>query len=392
MLKFMSSDKFDHTFSFNGGRYAYNRQPYNNAGERAVEIPIAVRFLSGFNSHKHLCEVGNVLSNYGHDPITGLRRRIIDKYEVADGVDNVDILDVSDENAYDGIVAISTVEHVSNCRSDLVGIHDIEGPLKAIAKCYDLLKLGGRGLISVPFGRLTDGRWYIQFSAEYLARLITTYGIPCNDLQVAYLKREAVELTLDNPHQRWRQATGEELAAAEYGVGFPAANGIAIINLTKTSKRSSLKESCAEPRSVFPGCLVGSVFEEPWTCHIKPEPNGYFSLGNCGPILTRSELKPQAGEYEISFAIETRGHTTISFDGRGFSEGNPPLQFPLFRYKFMGSASMLMRATLPAGLSAIELSISNEIASKGAVRVASFVVRPSRRNGNWHTAVEQLAS
>lgn len=47
-------------------------------------------------------------------------------------------------------------------------ITDREAPLKAIAKIYGLLEPNGKALITVPFGKLTDGKWYIQFSQKYL--------------------------------------------------------------------------------------------------------------------------------------------------------------------------------------------------------------------------------
>jgi hypothetical protein len=390
MLKYLRSDEFSPTFYFNGGLYEYNRHPYNNAGERSVEIPIASRFLNGFSANKQLCEVGNVLANYEHtrnDGSTGHRRRIVDKYEVSYGIDNVDILDISEENVYDGIVSVSTLEHVCNWPADVRGTRDLDGPLKAIAKCYDLLKANGRALITVPFGRLTDGNWYIQFGAEYLARLTNEYGVPSQGLEVAYLKREAVELVNENPRQQWRQAKAEELIDAEYAVGFDAANGIAVITLTKVSRRQPSKSLPLNPDLFWPGCLIGSVYDQAWKANNKPTPDGYFRLDNCGPILTLVHQKPQEGEYELSFALTTKGEATISVEGRAFAEGISFSGYPLFRHKATASVKLQMRLTLPAKLEAIELFIVNHMTSQGAVRIDSFIVRRSHKDSDWYTAI-----
>lgn len=118
---------------------------YNNTrnNERAVELSIVhawreaspIRVLGGL-------EVGNVLAHYGAE----WRRRVVDRYEVADGVENIDVAEIT--GAYPWIVAVSTVEHV--------GVDDgSDQPDLAVAAVHHLRSLlapGGRMLVTVPFG------------------------------------------------------------------------------------------------------------------------------------------------------------------------------------------------------------------------------------------------
>ena len=106
------------TFIFNGQRLPYNRIEHNNfpCSERAVEIPVACNFLARLKDKSRLLEVGNVIKAYEaliqQDRAEILARRIIDKYEVASGVENVDLMDLAPSEKYSAIVSISTVEHI----------------------------------------------------------------------------------------------------------------------------------------------------------------------------------------------------------------------------------------------------------------------------------------
>lgn len=229
------------TFSFKGNQLLYNRSPYNNSGEIAVEVPIALNFLANNKSRTNLIEIGNVLTNYEDclpENITIRPRRIVDKYEVAVGVDNIDLMELPDSEKYDVIVSISTVEHVGQ-EYNIEGkkFHDFEAPLKAIAKIYNLLSVGGKALITVPFGKLlyfAEGE-SIQFSKEYLDLLSTKYQIPSMAISKTWLKRIAFELGVDNPRQIWVQIEESELSNIEYHWPWPYANGIAIIEMSKIS-------------------------------------------------------------------------------------------------------------------------------------------------------------
>lgn len=137
------------TFTYWGDELDYCDEPYNTSrlNERAVEIPIASAFID--RAEGEGLEVGNVLSHYR--PVTW---RVVDRYEP--GVENLDVFDI--EGSYDWIVAISTLEHV---RWD-EAIKNAEGAGQALRHLHQLLRPGGRMLITVPFG------WHPFLDSEIL--------------------------------------------------------------------------------------------------------------------------------------------------------------------------------------------------------------------------------
>lgn len=227
------------TFIFNGKAVYYNRIADNNLAERTIEVPIAFDFFTNIENKTKVLEVGNVLQNYENSlsDYVGLRpRKIVDKYEVATGVDNIDLMDLPEMVKYDVIISISTVEHVGQEKNQVTtDSENLEAPLKAIAKIYDLLNVGGKALITVPFGKILNGRWYIQFSQEYLNLLSTKYQIPDRAISKNFLKRIATELWVENPRHLWVQVEEEELRNVEYNWPWPFGNGIVALELTKIS-------------------------------------------------------------------------------------------------------------------------------------------------------------
>jgi SAM-dependent methyltransferase len=220
------------TFKFKNKRFTYNTVPYNNTGERAVEVPLGLSFLRTIKDKSRVCEIGNVLAIYeaelGFDTEI-CPRRIVDLYEKGPRIENIDVMDLPPGEKYSAIVSISTVEHVGQdwLNSEAPGMRDREGPLKAIAKIYDLLRPQGEAFITVPFGVLTDSRAQIQFSEPYLRLLTSKYGVPAKAISLGFLRRLiAIE-------QRWEEADIDSLDLAEYCAPMIGANAIAIIELTK---------------------------------------------------------------------------------------------------------------------------------------------------------------
>lgn len=231
-------------FTFHGKTLRYNRIAYNNRAERAVEIPLAFDFLARHQYDAPVLEVGNVLQHYENalSDAFGIRSRcIIDKFEVGDGVENRDLMDIDSQEKYRVIVSVSTIEHVGQNVNPLglfgeqLRVTDREAPLKAVAKIYDLLIPGGHALLTVPFGTLIDGGWYIQWSAEYLNLLVTKYGLPQEALSVSFLRCIARESRWCNPAQVWIEATKEDVVNSRYDTLRSGARAIGVIELTKCS-------------------------------------------------------------------------------------------------------------------------------------------------------------
>ncbi|WP_341738383.1 hypothetical protein [Microcoleus sp. CAWBG640] len=251
--------KWTRTFTFKGKELYYNRIKFNNPTERAVEISIAFDFIANRENTQKILEVGNVLSHYENSlsENMGVRtRRIIDKFEVDLGVENEDLMDLPSAEKYDAIVSISSVEHIGQAGDPSGGYgektqsRDLEGPLKAIAKIYDLLAMNGKALITVPFGRLTDAEWYIQFSKEYLEVLWKKYAIPKDAISANYLKLIDRETADDKHYMLWREVDVLELRDSEYGWPWSQANSIAIIELSKVSSDFNLNLN-VEPTDLY---------------------------------------------------------------------------------------------------------------------------------------------
>lgn len=137
------------SFRWHDTLLGYFDHPHNNSrnNERAVELSIVGDWLhtaAGTPEGQVVdgLEVGNVLQHYA----CPWPRRIVDLYEVADDVENIDVLAI--EGEYPWIVSVSTLEHV--------GIDDgADDPSKAVHALLHLrglLAIGGRMLVTIPFG------------------------------------------------------------------------------------------------------------------------------------------------------------------------------------------------------------------------------------------------
>ena len=167
--------------------------------ERAIEIPIVMEMVKKYQG-TNILEIGNVLSNhvrFEHD--------ILDKYEIAKGIMNEDVVDFRPEKRYDLVVSISTLEHVGwdEKPRDNMKIHRAIENMKALIKSR-----GGMIIITLPLGYnsaldklLKDG--IIRFSKQY----------------------HLVRISKGN---EWKEASWEDVQVAKYNTPLPFANGLLI--------------------------------------------------------------------------------------------------------------------------------------------------------------------
>lgn len=132
------------TFDWHGVELDLLDHPYNATAtnERAVEVPVAWEWAREHARDRGL-EFGNVLSHYGPLP----SRRIVDRYEEAPDVENLDLFSVG--GSYDWIVSVSTVEHV---RADELPRNPFGG-VAALMHLVGLLAPGGHMLVTVGLGQ-----------------------------------------------------------------------------------------------------------------------------------------------------------------------------------------------------------------------------------------------
>lgn len=132
------------SFCVAGRSFPYFVHPHNVTwrNERAVEIPLAIDFLSRCSGRG--LEFGNVLSHYrvSHGGV------VLDKYERTDGVLNLDVVDFDPGRAFDWIVSISTLEHVGWDERP----RDEGKSVRAFHLLRSTLSAGGRLFLTVPFG------------------------------------------------------------------------------------------------------------------------------------------------------------------------------------------------------------------------------------------------
>ena len=132
-------------FGFDGERYAYLYGAYKRSWvtERAIEVPIVQRAVDAHPGGQVL-EVGNVLSHYRPQ-----RHTIVDKYEQAPGVHNLDVFDLASlEQEFELVVAVSTIEHVGWDEDPRVPGKAVD----ALCALYERVAPGGRLLLTIPAG------------------------------------------------------------------------------------------------------------------------------------------------------------------------------------------------------------------------------------------------
>lgn len=189
------------TFSVGGRTLQYAVHPYNETwrNERAVELPLAFDWLDR-RPLGPVLEIGHVLGHYR----PGLAHTVVDLYEPAEGVVNVDAVDYAPAERFRSIIAISTLEHVGFDEDD----QDPDKTRRLIEHLATLLAEDGKLMVTFPLGynRHLDDHLLagsLGFDQVTLLRRLTTMG-------------EWVETNLDAAPR------------ARYGFPFHHANMIAV--------------------------------------------------------------------------------------------------------------------------------------------------------------------
>jgi hypothetical protein len=186
-------------FELDGRRHPYHYARYNLTwlNERAVELPLAMQVV---HRGGRILEVGNVLAHYGERG-----HEVVDRYERAPGVRNIDVLALEAGREWDRIVSISTVEHV--------GVDDEpRDPARAVEAVRLLagrVAPGGELLITVPVG-------YNPVLDRALA------AGEAGDVRVSALRRTG-------PGPRWEQAPPDAVLDEGYDYRHKTARALLVV-------------------------------------------------------------------------------------------------------------------------------------------------------------------
>ncbi len=167
--------------------------------ERAIEIPIVMELVRKYQG-TNILEIGNVLSNhvkFEHD--------ILDKYEIARGIINEDVVDYRPDKRYDLVVSISTLEHVG---WDEKPRDNMKIP-RAIENMKSLItSRGGIIIITLPLGYNSD-------LDKLLKDGIIRFSKQCHLLRIS-------------KGNEWKEASWEDVKGVKYNTPLPYANGLLI--------------------------------------------------------------------------------------------------------------------------------------------------------------------
>jgi len=201
--------KKSETFEFQGRNYYYLFPPISSflpyefvcswKNERAVLIPILWESVKKYlQEKKTILEVGNVLSY-----IFKIEHDVLDKYEIADGVINEDVVDFKPSKQYDLIVSIFTLQSVGWDETPKEPMK----VLRAVENLRSLLAPGGQMIVTLPLGYNT-----------YMDNLLRTHVLKFD--KQYYIKR--------NTNHRWREASLDEVKDAKYDQSIPSATAVLI--------------------------------------------------------------------------------------------------------------------------------------------------------------------
>jgi SAM-dependent methyltransferase len=204
--KFRSSE----TFQFQGKshHYLFHRYCTTWKNERCAIIPIAWDIVQTYQTQrKNILEVGNVISH-----IYPVVHDVLDKYELADGVINEDIVDFRPSKRYDLIFSIVTMQHVGYNEFP----RDPAKILKAMKNLKNILSPGGKIVILHGLGEnkemddlLKDNT--MEFNQRYYLMKTSTF--------------------------KWREVKWEDVKDLTYDYSIPTARGVVIVVFEKNTNK-----------------------------------------------------------------------------------------------------------------------------------------------------------
>jgi hypothetical protein len=352
----------------------YNQLPYGNCSERTIEIPLALRFLldSSAGQNEPYLEIGNVLSYYQAllDPHPSLANRLVlDKFEEARGVLNVDLMEY--EKKHRLILCLSTVEHIGQHAYGENKSGNREMPLSAIRRIYNLLEPDGSAFITVPYGKLMDVGWLIQFSAEYIELLFDSYGLPRQAATFSYFRKLDMDMHLNTPRQCWVQCNKEELAGSMFDSPFMFANGIALIHLRKVGKDVTASPVPARGNSLSysPAPIIPNLYFTPFIRPAGFDKDGRLPAIRPGYVFYGPHITLEPRTYFIQAFVEIIGQGQFTIELTSNSG-----ERLLWSHTLTHSANLKSSVNVVQEEKAVELRMYKHNQSECYVRVPSLLL------------------
>jgi SAM-dependent methyltransferase len=201
------------TFQFQGKNYHYLFHRYCTTwkNERCAIIPIAWDIIQTYQKRgKNILEVGNVISH-----IYPVAHDVLDKYEIADGVINKDIVDFQPSKRYDLIISIVTMQHV--------GYNDYpRDPTKILKAMENLKKILTRDGIIVIVHGLGENK--------EMDELLRDNTLEFN--QKFYLMKTSTF--------KWAEVKWEDVKNLTYDFSIPTARAVIIVVFEKNVNKQKL--------------------------------------------------------------------------------------------------------------------------------------------------------
>ena len=149
--------------------------------ERIVEIPFVFQHIGG-PAGLHVLDFGGTgsplalhLASLGHDvTVFDLRPYGFDHPNLHQSIGDFLSADVAEESFDVGLV-VSAVEHAGMAAYGEVGFGD--GDHLVMRKVRQSLRVGGRLILTVPFGRAGETSWYRVYDRQRLAGLLDGFDV-----------------------------------------------------------------------------------------------------------------------------------------------------------------------------------------------------------------------
>ncbi|MHC4617098.1 MAG: hypothetical protein ACYTEQ_05025 [Planctomycetota bacterium] len=217
--------KGERVFEFGSHQLQYFFHCYNNFGltERAIEIPIIKHYLEQ-GSYENVLEIGNVTNHYYSEFMQSfIKKTVVDKYEQAYDVTNLDICEYHPGFKFDFIFSVSTFEHMDSDRGRNSGYEKGGSDLVSYAAdniryvSDNLLKDGGTFVLTAPLG----------YAAEWDETLYSDAFGECGFVESkVYIYRKVSDT-------RWQQVDLLEGRKAVHNCPYRGVNYVSVVEFSK---------------------------------------------------------------------------------------------------------------------------------------------------------------